>query len=104
MRAPRPRVTVRGTMVAVAIAAMGSPAWLAWARQDDRRQEFSLHAWGHREEAELYTTGIKIYCFRSRRTTINPRKAEHHAGLARKYEWAARHPWLPVLPDPPEPE
>ena len=31
-------------------------------------------------------------------------RADHHASLARKYEEAARYPWLPVEPDPPEPE
>jgi hypothetical protein len=24
--------------------------------------------------------------------------------MAAKYRWAARHPWLAVVPDPPEPE
>jgi hypothetical protein len=31
-------------------------------------------------------------------------RADHHASLARKYEHAALYPWLPVEPDPPEPE
>jgi hypothetical protein len=31
-------------------------------------------------------------------------RAEHHASLARKYEYAARYPWLPVEADPPEPD
>jgi hypothetical protein len=30
--------------------------------------------------------------------------AGYYAGLWRKYEHAARYPWLPVEPDPPEPE
>lgn len=30
--------------------------------------------------------------------------AEHAAALKLKYERAARYPWLPVEPDPPEPE
>ena len=30
-------------------------------------------------------------------------RADHHASLARKYEHAARYPWLPVEPDPPPP-
>ncbi|HWE40252.1 MAG TPA: hypothetical protein VG406_27115 [Isosphaeraceae bacterium] len=29
--------------------------------------------------------------------------AAYHAGLRRKYEDAARHPWRPVAPDPPPP-
>jgi hypothetical protein len=31
-------------------------------------------------------------------------RADHHTLLARKYERAACYPWLPVEPDPPEPE
>jgi hypothetical protein len=31
-------------------------------------------------------------------------RADHHASLARKYERAARYPWLSVEPDPPDPE
>jgi hypothetical protein len=31
------------------------------------------------------------------------RKAEYREALVRKYETAARFPWLPVAPDPPEP-
>jgi hypothetical protein len=31
------------------------------------------------------------------------RTASYHAAMAQKYEYAARHPWLPVAPDPPEP-
>jgi hypothetical protein len=32
------------------------------------------------------------------------RKIFYHESLARRYERAARYPWLPVEPDPPEPE
>jgi hypothetical protein len=28
----------------------------------------------------------------------------YHEALARRYWYAARFPWLPVEPDPPEPE
>jgi len=40
---------------------------------------------------------------RSKRYTARA-AAEHEAMLARKYFRAARYPWLPVAPDPPEPE
>ena len=33
----------------------------------------------------------------------NVKRVETYAALARKYERAARYPWLPVDPDPPEP-
>jgi hypothetical protein len=32
------------------------------------------------------------------------RRVAYHAAMARKYRRAARSPWLPVEPDPPEPE
>jgi hypothetical protein len=32
------------------------------------------------------------------------RKIEYHATMARKYQRVARFPWLPVEPDPPEPQ
>jgi hypothetical protein len=28
----------------------------------------------------------------------------YHIQMANKYSDAARHPWLPVTPDPPEPQ
>jgi hypothetical protein len=31
-------------------------------------------------------------------------RADHHAAMAEKYRQAARQPWLPVVPDPPEPD
>jgi hypothetical protein len=33
-----------------------------------------------------------------------PSLADYHENLAAKYERAARYPWLPIAPDPPEPE
>ena len=29
---------------------------------------------------------------------------DYHQMMVDKYNWAARYPWLPVAPDPPEPE
>ena len=37
------------------------------------------------------------------RSTLEERRA-YHASLKAKYERAARHPWLSVAPDPPEPK
>jgi hypothetical protein len=31
-------------------------------------------------------------------------RADHHAAMAAKYLQVARYPWLPVAPDPPEPD
>jgi hypothetical protein len=43
-------------------------------------------------------SGIAAIAFRNREN------AAWHGALKRKYERAARYPWLPVAPDPPEPE
>ena len=48
---------------------------------------------GDPRERAIYVHGEKYYRVR----------AAHHDALRRKYESAARHPWLPVPPDPPEP-
>jgi hypothetical protein len=38
-----------------------------------------------------------------RQSAYHARQANYHASLAQKYLDAARYPWLPVEPDPPEP-
>jgi hypothetical protein len=38
------------------------------------------------------------------RKAADAQRGAYHAALARKYRYAASHPWLPVEPDPPRPE
>src|SRR5579871_4762470 len=33
-----------------------------------------------------------------------PARRDYYAEMARKYDRATRYPWLPIAPDPPEPE
>jgi len=35
---------------------------------------------------------------------IKTEKGRWHEAMRRKYDYYGRHPWLPVPPDPPEPE
>jgi hypothetical protein len=95
---------MRRLMVAVAVAALGSTGWQAWARRPERSYGFYRLALVHGRKAELYTIGGRANCFGMPGEAINPRRAAYHSSLAWKYEWAGRHPWLPVWPDPPEPE
>jgi len=45
------------------------------------------------------------YAAKKRKSAVKyARKAAHFAALRRKYERAARYPWLPVAADPPAPE
>ena len=64
-------------------AAMGTSDDLR--RQDLKKRVERLGA-ESREEAEQYA-----------------KKADYYWAVVRKYERAARYPWLPVEPDPPEP-
>jgi hypothetical protein len=93
MRLRLPRFTVRRLMIAVAIAALALGLVQSMGR---RSAAFRLKA---REHEGTFKTLI------GPNTTfpVSPATA-HHRLMAEKYRLAARHPWLPVCPDPPEPE
>lgn len=48
-------------------------------------------------------TRLRLESFRQS-LALARRRTAYHAAMARKYRRAARYPWLPVAPDPPEPE
>jgi hypothetical protein len=94
MRLPRARFTVRRMMVVVAVAGVAlQGARLAGLSLRYRRLAESYAGWGRwpRKSSE------------EARARERRKVAWAHA-LARKYERAARAPWLPVEPDPPEPK
>jgi hypothetical protein len=95
MRLPRFRFTVRRLMVLVAIAAVISALGITV----ERRGRFGWIAVGHRAHVPKHMPPTKpvgmddtVWC-----------PIEWHESMARKYEYAAHHPWLAVAPDPPEP-
>jgi hypothetical protein len=79
-------------MIAVAVAglAMGAGVWgyRMWRLSREYLREARMH---------LY------YCIVDGDAAENAANVHYHAALARKYERAARYPWLPVEPDPPQP-
>jgi hypothetical protein len=94
MKLPRVRFTVRRMMVAVAVVglAFGVTKWIK-----GRRDMFESLADDYLDEGSAfaeYGHGL---------TELNPRSAWNWA-MYLKYKQAARHPWFPVAPDPPEPE
>jgi hypothetical protein len=102
MNPPRFRFTVRGMMLAVAVAGMACGGEVVRRR----RAAFLAQAEVHRALAD-YLSVSEHYVLRPGDTHLSltgRRRAEVEARLAAKYERAARHPWLPVAPDPPEPE
>ena|SRR5579871_2828155 len=108
MRVPRVRYKVRRLMVAVATVAM------ILGIVSERRRRFQRLAqsyivrtdvsgianaiyWGHGPEEPpevVFSDGSRMLWFDYNRRRM----------LRRKYEFAARYPWLPVAPDPPETE
>ncbi len=101
-----PRMTTRRWMLAVAAVAILLGLVVETAR---RRREY-LHRAAHHQELSLrngsiFGEGVMIrYNPTTRKSDMTSlRKIEHHERLAEKYRQAARFPWLPVEPDPPEP-
>ncbi len=94
MKLPRVRFTVRRMMVAVAVAslALGLSQWMR--RRSGRFDE--IHRRHVRASFEIaYSSGP--WSDKEARMT-------YHWRMITKYERAARYPFLPVAPDPPEPE
>jgi hypothetical protein len=115
MGLPYLRITVGRLMIVAAVAAALMAAWVGIARLRRLSSDFRARAEQH---AGIEETLRRIVAsdgadapvdislgpgLRSRRFTVWA-VAEYEAALRRKYERAARYPWLPVEPDPPEPE
>lgn len=114
------RFTVRRMMVAVAGLAVifGGAAWMirmtTRSNQFDRRAARHAHAYFlHREYVDTYPALVADL----KEGGVAPenvpkvtggigrdvRLRDYHAAMKAKYEHAARYPWLPLAPDPPEP-
>jgi hypothetical protein len=92
-----PRMTTRRWMIVVMMigVALGGVEWLR------RRRAFALEMASH--HYSCFDNGMHppyiIKDFRPLEKYVN-----YHLDLEFKWSAAARHPWLPVEPDPPEPE
>jgi hypothetical protein len=84
-------------MVAVALAAVASYGAILWRRAAEYRERADGYAdpgevvemsFVSPTEVQRYNSARKAWC----------------AELARKYDRAARYPWLPLAPDPPPPQ
>ena len=91
MRMPRFRFTVRRMMVVVAIVAI----LIALKVRRDRFVALAAH-YAMKEELTLGTADAVLASDRA--------KAARRERLRVTYTRAARYPWLPVAPDPPEPQ
>jgi hypothetical protein len=119
MRFPRMRFTVRRLMIAVAVVAIA--VWLPiiltrrakyhrLAREFDAKATVA-RAFGPRGSLHADAVDIRVgtvYVFQ-REPNGAPfdcvgAHSDYYAAMKAKYERAARYPFLPVAPDPPEPE
>ena len=107
-----PRMTTRRWMLAVALVALSVSGEQMRRRAAQYRWQAERHA--NIESACRRTADLlprmkpadwEGFCGQMARGIRNsPRLAAYHAVLRRKYEHAARYPWLPVERDPPEPK
>jgi hypothetical protein len=107
MRLPRFRFTMRKMMVVVAAVAVVETLWIETARMSRRRLDYQLRSIGHGIAAARYDGRGVVSCrgpLEPPSAVRNPSRAAYHAAMSRKWADAAEHPWLPVEPDPPEPQ
>jgi hypothetical protein len=93
MRPPRYRLRTLMLAVAIVAAAIDLVA---------RRERFRMKASRHTFQAHEGATVISLH-----RAGLSERltpRGRWHRERAREFERAAARPWLPVAPDPPEPE
>ena len=98
-----PRMTTRRWIVAVAVIGLmlgGTIEAYRLAYRLRRRYDDFL------DRAQWHSGFVFDWNARWRKNESDAtvRRINYHAEMARKYEHAARYPWLPVAPDPPEPE
>jgi hypothetical protein len=104
MRLPRTRFTIRRMMVVVAVFALLLGAVAIVRRQAHLQRLADYHAKMAWQLQSSHGTVIRPNGAFVHVPLTPQRLADYHEDLARKYERAARYPWLPVEPDPPEPE
>lgn len=92
-----PRLAARCLMVLAAATVMGAAIHLV-----NLAAVYRLKAEEHR--ASLAPINDVVRAAANLHVGPDGRLAAYHAALRLKYEYAARHPWLPVPPDPPPPK
>jgi hypothetical protein len=120
MRRLRVRFTIRRLMIAVALVAVSIAAWKEYHRcmrlqleYRIRAEIFDLRAGLERTKREHPNLRYEIACRLSLPTPPKPEpplsqadydaRMRYYTSMQAKYERAARFPWWPVAPDPPEP-
>ena len=112
MKIPRPRFTVRHLMVAVAIIALLSGVIALLIQSERYRQRAVYHSKMETDAEHLmnFYRGDLVMKRGEDREDFPAKLARftkkniYHSEMKRKWEGAARRPWISVEPDPPQPE
>jgi hypothetical protein len=107
MRVPRVRFSIWQIMVAVAAVALAMAIRIETARIRLRSVDYQLRSLDHGLAAMRYDGRPAFSCrgpVELPSSVRDPRKAAYHAAMSDKWAEAAEHAWLPVAPDPPEPD
>jgi hypothetical protein len=107
VKVPRIRFTTHRTLIVVAVIAASLGALMEYNRLKRLSRDYMGMVVQSRASDVCIRNGTMTYIFRDKPASTpppNPQEADYYAGLAAKYERAARFPWLPVAPDQPEPE
>jgi hypothetical protein len=102
----RPRLSIRGSMALVALAALLLIGLVLWRRSEEYRRRAESHdsllwsvlpvAIDEAASPGRLGGGLSVGALL--------RQAKYHHEMSRKYWRAAARPWLSVEPDPPEPD
>jgi hypothetical protein len=68
---------------------------------EEKARWFAFHNWSRVAMPPLMRASDDD---RAKMRSQDARRRQYWARMEAKYRWAARYPWIPVLPDPPEPK
>jgi hypothetical protein len=104
---PRVRFSIWQIMVAVAAVAFAMAIKIETTRIRLRSVDYQLRSLDHGLAAMRYDGRPAFPCrgpVERPSAVRDPTKAAYHAAMSRKWAEAAERAWLPVAPDPPEPD
>ena len=103
MQLLRVRFTVRLLMLLVVVVALLLAGEATRRRWESLASAYRTKAGGCEHRALLARHSYQAALGNDPDDRKFKRIEDHYVALARKYQHAARRPWLPVAPDPPEP-
>jgi hypothetical protein len=106
-----PRFRIRTLMIAVAVVAIPLGAMVAVAERRQRFMRMATAHWRATVAVQILengtANGVVEHYLDARGVPLGAQQQARdkwHETMAEKYRQAARRPWLPVPPDPPEPK